>query len=102
MEPDSNQSARLYETVKTHKFENLEDITLANLKFRPIINQIGTFTYNVTKVISDYLRPLCKNEYSLNNIQKFPNMLSSVLPLQDEEEDVSYDAESLFINIPIE
>ena len=56
----------------------------------------------MAKVISDYLRPLCKNEYSLNNIQKFPNMLSSVLPLQDEEEDVSYDAESLFINIPIE
>ena len=29
-------------------------------------------------------------------------MLSSVPPLQDDEEDVSYDVESLFINIPIQ
>ena len=29
-------------------------------------------------------------------------MLSSIPPLQDDEEDVSYDAESLFTNIPIQ
>ena len=29
-------------------------------------------------------------------------MLSSIPPLQDDEEDVSYDIESLFTNIPIE
>ena len=29
-------------------------------------------------------------------------MLSSIPPLQDNEEDVSYDAESLFTNIPTE
>ena len=28
-------------------------------------------------------------------------MLSSIPPLQDDEEDVSYDVQSLFINIPI-
>ena len=33
MKPDSNQPARLYGTAKTHKFETLEDITVANLKF---------------------------------------------------------------------
>ena len=35
-------------------------------------------------------------------MQKFPNMLSSIPPLQDDEENVSYDDEPLFINIPIE
>ena len=29
-------------------------------------------------------------------------MLSSIPSLQDDEEDVSYDVESLFINIPIQ
>ena len=29
-------------------------------------------------------------------------MLSSIPPLQDDEEDVSYDVEPLFINIPIQ
>ena len=89
MKLDSNQLARLYGTAKTHKFETLEDITVANLKFRPIIDQTGTFIYNAANVISDYLRPLCKNEYSINDTQKFPSMLSSIPPLQDDEEDVS-------------
>ena len=102
MKPDSNQPARFYGTAKTHKFETLEDIIVANLKFRPIIDQTGTFTYNAAKVIPDYLRPLCKNEYSINDTQKFPSMLSSFPPLQDDEEDVSYDVESLFTNIPIQ
>ena len=56
----------------------------------------------LAKVISGYLRALCKNEYSINDTQKFPSMLSSIPPLQDDEEDVSYDVESLFTNVPIQ
>ena len=103
MQPDTNQPARLYRTAKTHKFETLEDITVVHLKFRPIIDQTGTFTYNVAKDISDYLRPLCKNEYSINDTQKLIHkhvIFNSTF--QDDEEDVSYDVESLFTNIPIE
>ena len=70
MKPDSNHPARLYGTAKTHEFETLEDNTVANLKFRPIIDQTGTLTYKAAKVISDSLRPLCKNEYSINDTQK--------------------------------
>ena len=102
MKPDSNQPAHLYRTAKTLKFETLEDITIAKLKSRPIIDQTGTFTYSMAKVISDCLRPLCKNEYSINDTQKLPSMLSSIPPLQDDEEDVSYDVESLFANILIQ
>ena len=102
MQPDSNQPARLYGTAKTHNFETLEYITVANLKFRPIIDQTGIFTCNAAKVVSDYLRPLCKNECSINDTQKFASILSSILPLQDDEKDESYDVESLFTNIPIE
>ena len=50
------------------------------------------------KVVSDYLRPLCKNDYSINDKQKFPSMLSAIPRLQDDEEDVSHDVESLFTN----
>ena len=46
MKSDSNQPACLYGTIKTNKFKTLEDITVANVKFRPIIDQTGTFTYN--------------------------------------------------------
>ena len=44
MQHESNQSARLHKTNKTNNFETLEDITIVNLKFRPIIYETGTFT----------------------------------------------------------
>ena len=73
-----------------------------NLKFRPIIDQTGTFTYNAAKAILDYLRPLCKNQYSIDDTQKLPNMVSLIPLLENDEEDVSHDFESLFTNIPTE
>ena len=44
MLPKSNQPGQLYGTAKTHKFISIEDITLENLKFRPIDAQSGTYT----------------------------------------------------------
>ena len=38
-------------------------------------------------------------QVSIYDTPKFPSMLSSIPPLQDDEEDVSYDLESLFTNI---
>ena len=46
------------------------------------------------------LRPLSKNEYSINDSHKLPSILSSIPPLQDDKQDVSYAVESLFTNIP--
>ena len=71
MQPDGNQPARLYGTAKTHKFETLEEITGVNLKFQITIYQTGMFTYNAAKVMSDYLRTLCQNQYSIDDAQNF-------------------------------
>ena len=35
----------LYGTAKTHKFDDVNDITVESLKFRPIIAQTGTYIY---------------------------------------------------------
>ena len=74
--------------VEQPKSISLKYITVTNLKFRPIINQTGIPTYNAAKVISDYMRLLCRNEYSIDDTQKFQNMLFSI--------------PSLLANIPIE
>ena len=39
MKSSSNTPAQLYGTAKTHKFENMSDITVDSLKFRLIIAQ---------------------------------------------------------------
>ena len=41
MRPISNQPSKIYATAKTHKFDSLENTTIQNLKFQPIISQIG-------------------------------------------------------------
>ena len=102
MLPKSNQPGHLYGTVKTHKFTNIDEITIDNLKFRPIIAQTGTYTYNAAQVIAKYLKPLCsRNNYIIRNTQEFPMYLKQQDLLLPDEEYVSYDVESLFTNVPV-
>ena len=67
MGPVRNQLAVLYGTAQTHKFEKLKDITPKTLQCCPIIDQTRTFTYKAAKVISHYLKPLSKKEYSISD-----------------------------------
>ena len=54
----ANQPGKLFATAKTLQFNNIENINAEEFKFRPIIDQTGTFTYNCSKVIAEYLKPL--------------------------------------------
>lgn len=102
MYPSKNQPAQMYGQAKTHKFENMDQITTDKLKFRPIIAQTGTYTYKAAQIIAKYLKPLVSdNPYIINNTQQFPSMLKEQPPLQEDEEYVSYDVESLFTNVPV-
>ena len=58
--PRSNQPGQLYGTTKTRKFTNTDEITIDNLKFRPLIAQTGTYTYNAVQVIAKHLKPQWK------------------------------------------
>ena len=55
MYPQNNQPAKLYETAKTHKFNNINEFKKEKLKFRPISDQMGAYTYNAAQIISKYL-----------------------------------------------
>ena len=70
------------------------------LKFRSTIEQTETYTCNAAQVISQYLKTL-RNEYTIDDTQVFSKHIKDLPPLQEDEEDVSYDVESLLINIPI-
>ena len=66
-----------------------------------IIDQTGTFTYNCSKVIAEYLKPQCQNEYTIKDTQCFPEMLRDLPPLNNCEEYISYDVDSLLTNFPL-
>ena len=93
MLPKSNQPGQLYGTAETHKFTNVHEITIDNLKFRPIIAQTGTYTYNSVQVIAKYLKPLCSgNNCIIRNT--FTMSLKQQDLLLPDKEYVSYDVES--------
>ena len=84
-----------YMLLLKHKFSYVDNVNINDLKFRPIIDQIGMMTYNVAKVISDYLRPLSKNKYTINDTLSFADMIKRLQPLLDDEDYVSYNVVSL-------
>ena len=65
-----------------------------------IIDLKGTYTYNTSKFIANYLGQLPKNQYTISDILKFPDLLKSA-DTNANYEDVSYDVESLFTSIPV-
>ena len=66
---------------------------------RPIISQIGSFTYDLAQFLVIILSPLMKNEYSVKDSVTFVNELSSV---QNAPYMSSFDVVSLFTNIPLQ
>ena len=86
MDPVSDQPGRFFATAKTHKFTSFNDITVENLKLRPIIDLTGTYTYNSSNVIADYLRPLAKNQCIISDTLKFPELLKSADPNANYED----------------
>ena len=75
MLPKLNQPGQLYATAKTNECNSIDDITLENLKLRPIIAQSGSYTYNTAQGIADYLKPLCSdNDYITRNTWEFPKL----------------------------
>ena len=79
----------------------MEDIPPQNLNCCPIIGETRTFGYKAANIFFNYLRPSWQNKCSMLDTQQFSNMLSDLPLLLDNEEDVYYDLESLFTNIPI-
>ena len=78
-------------------------MTKSGLKFLPIIDQTGTYTYKTAQIIGEYSRPLSKNEYTITikDTQQFADMIKQSPSLSQDEEYVSYDIESLFTNVPL-
>ena len=60
MRPTSTQPARLFATVKTHRFTDIKQINITNLKLCPIIDQTGTHLYDCSKKLYLFLISLQK------------------------------------------
>ena len=57
--------------------------------------------YTASQNLADYLGPLNDSKYIIKDTLKFPSILEEN-KLEQDEEDISYDVESLFKNVPVD
>ena len=100
MTPVSNQPARFSAIAKSHKFDVHFLINLDDLKFRPIIDQSNTYSYNAANKVSDYLQPLAHNDYVIKDILTFAEIIKKDV-LNRKEEYASCDTESLNLSLSL-
>ena len=65
--PISNQPAHFFATAKMQKFNNSQDINVKYLKLRPIIDKTGTYIYDASKIVAEFLKPLARNEFTISD-----------------------------------
>ena len=68
---------------------------------RPILSAIGTFNYNIAKLLVPILSPLAQNKYTVKNSIDFARQLKTYEGL-DSYYLASFDVKSLFTNIPLQ
>ena len=98
--PSSSRPGRFYATAKRHKVS--EDCTDAKeLPLRPIVTNIGTATYGISKYLAKLLKPLSVSEYTINSTNDFVDKIKNEKVPQGYRL-VSFDVASLFTNVPLD
>lgn len=86
------EPAYLYGNPKIHK-------SMINPKFRPIISQVGTATYELSKQLNNIIIKYLPNKYIVESTYEF---LAIIKNTQFNGKLASLDVESLFTNVPVE
>ena len=92
--PTGSQPGVLYGCTKVHKNK------IGNCPpLRPILNAIGTPSYNIAKFLVSILEPLTTNEFTIKNSFSFAENIRSQ---NSKYIMASLDVDSLFTNIPLD
>ena len=92
---------KLFAAVKTHTFNKIEKINVEELKFRSIIDQACVFTYNCNRIIAEYLKLLCQNEYNIKDTLFFSRNAGRFIFIKQWWKKISHDLDSFFTNITL-
>ena len=67
--PSGSCPGKFYGTAKVHKIS--ENDTVDELPIRPIVLNIGTATYDLSKYLAKLFSPLSQSEYTIKNTKQF-------------------------------
>ena len=98
--PSSSRPGLFFGLAKVHKLKEGMS-TIEHLPLRPVISNIGTATYEISKYLADMLQPLTKNQYTIDSTKHFVGKIRSERVPPDYEL-VSFDVVSLFTSVPLD
>ena len=102
--PSGSNPGKFYGTGKMHKLSEDDERNINNvdkLPLRPIVSNIGTATYNLSKYLAQLLAPLGNSRYTVPSTEEFINRVREMRP-QSNRIMISFDVVSLFTNVPLE
>ena len=67
--PSGSCPGNFYETAKMHKIS--ENETVDEFPIRPIVSNIGTASFDLSKYLAKLLSPLSQSEYTIKNTKQF-------------------------------
>ena len=73
--PSSSRPGLYFGLAKVHKL-NDNSKSVNELPLRPVISNIGTATYEVSKYLADLLQPLTKSEFTIESTKDFIGKIS--------------------------
>ena len=98
--PSSSRPGLYFGLAKVHKL-NDNSKSVNELPLRPVISNIGTATYEVSKFLADLLQPLTKSEFTIESTKDFIGRIRSK-KIPPDHELVSFDVVSLFTSVPLD
>ena len=93
--PFGSKSASIYDLPKIHKL----NIQRNNLPFCPIVSSIGTYTYHLSRFLTDLLDPIIPKSHCTKDSFTFSEEIKEVSTTNRFL--ISYDVCSLFTSIPL-
>ena len=72
-----------------------------HLPIRPIVSNVGTATYHLSKYLASLLSPLSESEYAVKNSKSFVQKVK-LDKIPSNYEIVSFDVKSLFTNVALD
>ena len=91
--PTGSSPGKFYGTAKRHKLKN--GCSVDDLPLRPIISNVRTALYQLTKYLAKLLSPLSKSQYTVNNTKEFIEMIKKER-VPSSYKMISFDVSSLF------
>ena len=75
--------------------------SVEQLPLRPVISNIGTATYELSKYLASLLKPIAKSRFTIDSTKDFVHKIRKQ-KIKDDYEMISFDVVSLFTSVPLD